>query len=148
MRVARQEIVALLAPTLGLEKSEEVVVGAMRGLGLPLDAVEQDDVFAILDILGRVAGLIGVAARFARGRLAKLAAVAISQNEANDTPSGSHEQPSSGRMAAREAAEELRQSTRLQHRNDGSVEDLRASARLQPREAPTRVGREEIVALL
>ena len=60
---------ALLTSTLGEEKSDEVVRAAMDQLDLPPDhALEQRHVDAILDLLSRAQGIVGLAARFAKQR--------------------------------------------------------------------------------
>jgi hypothetical protein len=60
----------LLAPTLGWEKSSEVVESAAIRLGLsPGRALRVDQALAVLDELARTPGMVGIAARFARSRL-------------------------------------------------------------------------------
>ncbi len=66
--LSSRSIAALLARTLGQEKSEEVVGTALRRLGLrpgPLTPLEGR---AVLDNLGAEPGIVGVTARFARSR--------------------------------------------------------------------------------
>jgi hypothetical protein len=67
--VERHSLVALLAPTLGQEKAEDVVVGALRLLGLPEDNLDQRQALAMLEQLAGVPGLVGVTARFAKARV-------------------------------------------------------------------------------
>ena len=67
--VERYRLVALLAPTLGQEKAEEVVLGSLRVLGLPEDRLDQRQALSILEQLAAVPGLVGVTARFAKARL-------------------------------------------------------------------------------
>jgi hypothetical protein len=62
-----EELVARLAATIGLEKSREVVASAVQTLG-------SFDADAVLKIVGKHAGIVGVAARFARTRMAMRAA--------------------------------------------------------------------------
>ena len=62
------EIVALLSPTLGQEKSRDVVEQALRQLGVGDGDVPPRTATAVLDLLAPTPGLIGVAARFARLR--------------------------------------------------------------------------------
>lgn len=66
-RISARAVIALLSPTLGWEKSEESVTGAMKLLDLP-DELDVDQAHAILDLLSRIAGVVGVTARFARSR--------------------------------------------------------------------------------
>jgi hypothetical protein len=56
------EVVARLAPTIGSEKSREVVASAVRTLG-------GFDADAVLKALAEHAGIVGLAARFARARM-------------------------------------------------------------------------------
>jgi hypothetical protein len=67
--VERHSLVALLAPTLGQEKAEEVVLGSLRLLGLPEDSLDQRQALAMLEQLAAVPGLVGVTARFAKARV-------------------------------------------------------------------------------
>jgi hypothetical protein len=67
-RVPLTELVALLAPTLGEDKARELVGPAGRAFG---ETVELSRAVALLDEMGRTAGLVGVAARFARARLVR-----------------------------------------------------------------------------
>ena len=62
------EIVSLLAPTLGQEKSEAVVAEAARALALPGRLWEVEQATALLDALSAMPGLVGNVARFARMR--------------------------------------------------------------------------------
>ena len=67
--IRKSQLVGLLAPTLGPEKSELLVASAIRTLGLPAgEDVRVDHVLAILDHLAAVEGLVGVAARFVKAR--------------------------------------------------------------------------------
>jgi hypothetical protein len=64
------ELVALLAPTIGQDKSRDAVVAAARHLGLEGDALAREEALSILDHLATSAGILGVAARFVRERSA------------------------------------------------------------------------------
>jgi len=68
--VSRTELTALLAPTLGDEKSDEVVLDELRRAGYPRDTLTSAQALGILDSLGTAEGLVGVAARFAKMRMA------------------------------------------------------------------------------
>jgi hypothetical protein len=68
-RVERVQIVNLLAPTLGEEKSEEVVLAALTRRQLPLDTLDQKQALTLLEDLAAQHGLVGVTARFAKARL-------------------------------------------------------------------------------
>lgn len=65
---SKHEIVALLSPALGVEKSDQVVSAAIDVLELVPDALTIDDVRRILDALGRGTGLVAIAARLSRHR--------------------------------------------------------------------------------
>jgi hypothetical protein len=67
--IKRSQLVGLLTPTLGLEKSDAQIVTAARELGISLShEIRVDHVLLILDKLGTADGLVGVAARFVRAR--------------------------------------------------------------------------------
>ena len=61
-------LVGLLSPTLGAEKSADVVFTAARRLGLAEDGLTGAQAIAILEELSRVTGIVGVTARFAKQR--------------------------------------------------------------------------------
>lgn len=68
-KIKRSQLVGLLSPTLGHDKSDLLVSGTARDLGLPVaDDVRVDHVLQILDRLGTADGMVGVAARFVRVR--------------------------------------------------------------------------------
>jgi hypothetical protein len=67
--VTLERVVELLAPALGSEKSESLVVSTARELRLDTRRLTVAQIVQILETLGTVAGVVGVAARFARTRL-------------------------------------------------------------------------------
>jgi hypothetical protein len=68
-KMRRSQLVGLLAPTLGLEKTEEVVQAASRKLRIPLgDELTGAQAAAILDELTQWNGIVGVVARFVKTR--------------------------------------------------------------------------------
>lgn len=67
--LSRGEIAALLAPTIGEEKSNAVVTHALARAGFPREMVTLSQALDTLENLGGAEGLVGVAARFARMRL-------------------------------------------------------------------------------
>jgi hypothetical protein len=67
-RLRARDVAALLASTLGWEKSEELVATIAHAAGFDPSALTPDDAVVILDMLSRQQGLVGVAARFARSR--------------------------------------------------------------------------------
>lgn len=98
-RATLAELVALLAPTLGQEKSEEVVAEAARSLGVLVDEFSVSRAIALLDALGRAPGMVGVAARFARTRFEGRPHDAGASDEAPISSGGTRREskPSSGR---------------------------------------------------
>lgn len=86
-----EDVVETLAATLGSDKSREVVDAAALTLG----AFDAD---AVLRVLGEQPGIVGVAARFARTRMARRAASLMSraaaQSEAPPRPNPGPAQPS------------------------------------------------------
>lgn len=68
-RIELRELVALLAPTLGTEKSEELVGAAMLMLGFPRGPIERRQALAILELSAKAEGIVGIASRFAKARL-------------------------------------------------------------------------------
>ena len=66
--IHRAELVLALAPSLGDEKSAEVVTAALDKLGFDGQVLEPTQVDAVLDLLAGEQGLVGVAARVAKQR--------------------------------------------------------------------------------
>jgi hypothetical protein len=65
----RSQLVGLLAPTLGMEKSEDVISGAAKRLRISLgDELTVAHAAAILDDLAQTGGIVGVVARFVKAR--------------------------------------------------------------------------------
>src|SRR6185436_3105396 len=67
--VSVDDMVGLLAPTLGQEKSEEVIITGAAALGHRLDRLTFEKARQILGKLGAEPGIVGVASRFALTRL-------------------------------------------------------------------------------
>ncbi len=67
-RLRLRDVAALLASTLGWEKSEELVETIATAAGFDPNDLTPDDAVVILDMLSRQQGLVGVTARFARSR--------------------------------------------------------------------------------
>jgi hypothetical protein len=63
-----RSVIALLTPTLGLQKAEEVVGAALKRLGLKDGRLSPENHGAILEDLSHDPGLVGVTARFALSR--------------------------------------------------------------------------------
>jgi hypothetical protein len=61
-------VAAMLAPTLGWERSVEVVSGAIRRLGLKDESADIEDRRTILEDLALEQGIVGVTARYALSR--------------------------------------------------------------------------------
>jgi hypothetical protein len=68
-RVPIELAISMLEPTLGWDKSAEVVETTARELGLPANNLTLSQVLRIFEALGPRPDLVGVAARFARTRL-------------------------------------------------------------------------------
>lgn len=101
-RATLADLVALLAPTLGQEKSEEVVAEAARSVGILVDEFSASRAHALLDQLGRSPGMVGVAARFARTRFEVRPHDGEPVEEPPVSSGGTRREskPSSGRMEA------------------------------------------------
>jgi hypothetical protein len=67
--LTRADLAALLAPTLGQEKSDEMIKETLQKLGLSLDPISTEDGLAVLEELAKSAGIAGIASRFAKARL-------------------------------------------------------------------------------
>jgi hypothetical protein len=63
------ELVALLAPNLGQEKSAEIVHETLRRRRLPAEGLSLGQALDLLEEIANAQGVIGVAARFAKARL-------------------------------------------------------------------------------
>jgi hypothetical protein len=62
-------VVELMAPALGTEKSEELVTASAKNLGYAAESLDVARALRILESLESQAGLVGVAARFAKSRV-------------------------------------------------------------------------------
>ncbi|HVY49259.1 MAG TPA: hypothetical protein VHB21_25385 [Minicystis sp.] len=67
--VTARDVAALLASTLGWEKSEELVMTVAKSLGLDPRRLSREDAVRVLEALSRQQGLVGVTARFAITRV-------------------------------------------------------------------------------
>jgi hypothetical protein len=83
-----QNLVLLLSPTLGEERSREVVRGALVTLDLSETTLSTDDAVRVLELLGQSAGIIGSVARFAKVRLELSEEQTEAPISAGSTPSG------------------------------------------------------------
>ena len=70
--LTRAQLIALLAPSLGVSKAEEAFSAACASLGVKTDTYSAQDARSIFEHLATVEGLVGVTARFAKARLALL----------------------------------------------------------------------------
>jgi hypothetical protein len=68
-RLPISELVALLAPTIGQEKSAEAITAAARASGITEDRLTQEQALGLFEVLASHDGLVGVTARFAKARL-------------------------------------------------------------------------------
>jgi hypothetical protein len=71
-RIGLNLVKALLAPTLGSEKSEQLVSEAVTQLALP-DELSEQQALRLFDRLAGMGGLVATAAHFAKARLTMLA---------------------------------------------------------------------------
>ena len=93
------ELLAAFAPTLGREKSQELLAQALEQLGLHSEQLTRTETLMVLDLLNQQGGMTGVTARFVRLRLASSRPVAPRRDE-HVPPSGkrvSQPPPSSAR---------------------------------------------------
>lgn len=67
--IRRAELVALLGSGLDPGEVHEAVTAAAEALGLTADPLDRQGTLAVLDHLGKKAGMIGLSARFAKTRL-------------------------------------------------------------------------------
>jgi hypothetical protein len=83
--ITKDELTKLLAPALGQEKSDEVVVSTARSLGFSAPHFSANEVRTLFAKLSKADGLIGVVARFAvsRGDVDALVEKAMSRSARN-----------------------------------------------------------------
>jgi hypothetical protein len=65
----RTELVALLAPTLGVEKGAEVISTAATRLGFFGEDFDRAQALAVMDALAVGEDLVGIVAQFAKARI-------------------------------------------------------------------------------
>jgi hypothetical protein len=92
--ISATRLMELLAPTLGWEKSSEVVSVALSRRALSHGDIAIEDALSLLDELAQRAGMVGIAARYASTRLSAQRAT----TDAPPPPSGGA--PSSGVLPA------------------------------------------------
>ncbi len=68
-RLPRLELSKLMAQTMGVEKADAVVAEAMASLSLSATDVNQQEALRILEHIASQPGLVGISARFAKGRM-------------------------------------------------------------------------------
>lgn len=64
-----KELIALLAHSLGTEKSREVVLFALSDLHISAGRLTAQHAIAVLEATAKVEGIVGVTSRFAKARL-------------------------------------------------------------------------------
>jgi hypothetical protein len=67
-KASATELIPLLAPAIGVEKAKEAIDSATTRLGLDANALAPEDAVAVLDLLAKSEGIVGVVARFAKAR--------------------------------------------------------------------------------
>lgn len=68
-RLAKAQLVALLAPTLGMEKGAEVVGMAATRLGFLHEDLDRSQALAVMESLAGGDDLVSIVAQFAKARL-------------------------------------------------------------------------------
>ena len=68
-RLPRLELSKLMGQTMGVEKADAVVAEAMASLSLSATDVNQQEALRILEHIASQPGLVGISARFAKGRV-------------------------------------------------------------------------------
>lgn len=68
-RIEVERIAELFAPSIGQEKGEDCIRGAMRELGLRDEALDLQQTLSVLEWLAGVGGIIAVTARFVKARV-------------------------------------------------------------------------------
>ncbi len=71
---SREQLIGLLSPSLGLERSREVVELTQVQLRLPSQGMSREQAEAVLTSLGQTPGLVGIVARLALAQLKTQAA--------------------------------------------------------------------------
>jgi hypothetical protein len=72
--ISATRLMELLTPTLGWDKSSEVVSVALARRGLSHGELSLDDALTLLEVLSGTAGMVGIAARYAATRVQSLRA--------------------------------------------------------------------------
>lgn len=67
-RISLKELTAAFAPTLGEERSNELLSETVRALRIAQDPLEDDQAIALFEHLSRTPGVVGIAARLAHRR--------------------------------------------------------------------------------
>ncbi|HEY8074899.1 MAG TPA: hypothetical protein VIF62_12335 [Labilithrix sp.] len=62
------DLIPLLAPAIGVEKAREAIESGAARLGLDAKSLSQDQALAVLELLAKAEGIVGVVARFAKAR--------------------------------------------------------------------------------
>ncbi len=82
------QLVSIFATTMGAERAEQIVLDAIRELGLSADKLDDPAMGRVLEALGRREGIIGVTARFAATRRGRIRATGKFQVFPQEAPSG------------------------------------------------------------
>jgi hypothetical protein len=62
------DLIPLLAPAIGVEKAREAIENGCARLGLDPKSLTSENAIAVLDLLAKAEGIVGVVARFAKAR--------------------------------------------------------------------------------
>jgi hypothetical protein len=68
-RLPQEEVALLLSSSIGLEKAAACVSDAVTTLKLEPAGLTRDDALAVLELIAKQSGIVGVAARFAKSRV-------------------------------------------------------------------------------
>lgn len=68
-RLPGREVVLMLSSSIGLEKADACVTEAIGALALDPSGLTRADALAVLELIAKRSGIIGVTARFAKSRV-------------------------------------------------------------------------------
>jgi hypothetical protein len=156
--ISSARIAEMLAPTLGWEKSSEVVGEVILRLELPSETLSMEQTVVLLGDLARMPGMVGIAARFARSRLdpprAKPRSTAVVSASTPPSTRGARERagpethpPSSRKSDATVSAEEIASLLASAMGTEKAMEVVLGAAR-RLAITPERIDKERAMALL
>lgn len=141
--ISMDELTKLLAPALGEEKSEEIVLATARSLGFTPPYLSASEVRALFTAMAATEGLVGVVARFAISRGDVDALVDSARTESARNPRASETSSAKGRFAPVDLLPLLAPALGTEKARDA----VTASA-LRQRFDPRRLSHDEALAVL